>query len=115
MRRTNKRKFGRVRKVRVSMFRSLVSSLLDKEAINTTLSKAKEIRPIAERLVTIAKKDTVANRKLVASRLGNPELIKKLFTKISPKYIDRNGGYTKIVKMSFRKSDGAQLARILFV
>ncbi len=115
MRRTNKRKFGRVRKVRVAMYKSLVSSLIEKEAINTTLAKAKEIRPIAERLVTIAKKDTVSNRKLVSSRLPNAVLVKKLFSEISPKYVDRNGGYTKIVKMSFRKSDGAPLARILFV
>ena len=94
------RKLGRVRKVRVALLRSLARSLILKGKITTTIAKAKELRPYAERLVTIARKDTIASRRLIASRLGNDtESATKLTQKIAPKYKDRPGGYTRITKL----------------
>lgn len=94
------RKFGRVRKVRTSLMRSLLRSLILNGRIETTIAKARELRPAVEKMVTIAKNDTLANRRLVVSRLGNDnESTQKLFGDIAPKYTDRNGGYTRITKL----------------
>ncbi len=81
----------------------------------TTLAKAKEVQPHMEKLVTKAKRDTLAARKLVYARIGESNASKKLFTTIAPRYVDRAGGYTRIIKMPRRKSDAAEMARIEFV
>lgn len=110
------RKFGRDRKGRKALLNSLVLNLVVREKIKTTLPKAKELRPLIEKLVTSAKQGGVATRRLVTSSLSNrrPE-VKKLFEVIAPKYIDRKGGYTRIIKLGTRKADGAPMAIIEFI
>jgi len=112
----NKRKFGRVRKVRVALINSLALNLIVRGKIKTTEPKAKELRPFVEKLVTGAKKGDPATRRLIISKLSNrrPE-VKKLFDVIAPKYADRKGGYTRVLKLGARKSDGAPMAIIEFV
>jgi large subunit ribosomal protein L17 len=96
--------------------RGLVKSLILHERISTTEAKAKELRPIVEKLVSAGRKDTVANRRLVASRLGNDdEVVKKLFNAIAPRYIDRAGGYTRITKRFVTATDARRTAYISFV
>lgn len=93
------RSFGRSHDQRVALMRGLVKSLITHESIMTTTAKAKELRPIVEKLISISRKDTVANRRLVAARLGNDaDITKKLFSTIGPRYLTRPGGYTRIVK-----------------
>jgi large subunit ribosomal protein L17 len=112
----NKRKFGRVRKVRKALLNSLALNLIVRGKIKTTEPKAKELRPFIEKLVTGGKRGDPATRRLIISKLGNrrPE-VKKLFEVIAPKYIDRKGGYTRVLKLGARKSDGAKMAIIEFV
>lgn len=94
------RKFGRVRKVRTALLRGLVRSLVLNERIETTIAKARELRPQVERLVTLAKKDTLSSRRTIASRLGNDmEVSAKLHDVLAPRYTDRPGGYTRISKL----------------
>lgn len=96
----SQRKFGRVRKVRTSLLRGLVRSLVLHERIETTIAKARELRPQVEKLITVAKKDTLASRRLITSRLGNDaETSKKLHEVIAPRYKERPGGYTRISKL----------------
>jgi large subunit ribosomal protein L17 len=110
------RKFGRKRNVRNALVRSLAISLVRHGRIQTTEAKAKELRPYIESLVTKAKVDTVANRRLVASRLINQaDETKKLFVEIAPKYKETQGGYTRITKLGARLSDAAPMAVIEFV
>lgn len=112
----NKRKFGRVRKVRNALINSLALNLIVRGKIKTTEPKAKELRPFIEKIVTSGKHDNQANRRLIISKLSNrrPE-IKKLFEVIAPKYMNRKGGYTRVLKLGTRKSDGAKMAIIEFV
>lgn len=86
---------------RTALLRGLAISLINEGAIKTTAAKAKELRPFAERLITAAKKDTVATRRNAASKLGEPKsaVLKKLFEEIAPRYKERNGGYTRVIKM----------------
>ena len=96
--------------------RSLARSLVLEERISTTEAKAKALRPFIERLVTYAKSGTLANRRLTKTRLGDDEAVKKLFESIGPRYAERKGGYTRIVKRSLRgKNDARKLAYIAFV
>lgn len=112
----NKRTLGRTRSQRTALLRGLVVSLIRDGQIKTTLAKAKEMQPNVERLVTHAKSDTVQSRRLVASRLGEPQdvTIQKLFVDIAPKFKERNGGYTRIVKLG-QTSPGRDEAIIAFV
>ena len=112
----NKRKFGRVRKVRKALISTLALNLIVRGKIKTTEPKAKELRPFIEKLVTGAKRGDAATRRLTISRLMNraPE-VKKLFDVIAPKYKGRSGGYTRVLKLGSRKSDGAPMAIIEFV
>ncbi|OHA15399.1 MAG: 50S ribosomal protein L17 [Candidatus Taylorbacteria bacterium RIFCSPLOWO2_02_FULL_43_11] len=114
MRSKSARKFGRVRKVRRALNRSLVLALLEKGAITTTLAKAKETRPGAEKIITLGKKGTLSSKRLIASRIS-PLIVKKVCGDIAEKYKSRNGGYSRIIKLGFRKSDGAEMARIMLV
>ena len=110
------KKFGRVRKQRVALMRSLARSLILHERIETTEAKAKALRPFIEKLVTRAKTDSVAGKRLVISRLGGEtKATMKLFNEIAPKYKDRNGGYTRVTKMHSMHADGRDVAVIEFV
>ncbi|MEI6580661.1 MAG: 50S ribosomal protein L17 [bacterium] len=112
----SKRKFGRTKNQRNALINSLALNLIVREKIKTTEPKAKELRPFIEKIVTHAKKNTLANKKLIVSKLSNRKKeVKKLFDIIAPKYIDKKGGYTRIIKMGVRKSDGAKMAIIEFV
>lgn len=96
--------------------RSLARSLVLHETVSTTEAKAKELRPFVERLVTYAKTNTLASRRLAISRLQDEEAVKKLFTAIGPRYADRKGGYTRVVKRTKRgNNDARKLAYIAFV
>ncbi len=100
------RKFGRPRNQRTALLRGLAVSLIEHGSIQTTDAKARELRPFFEKLVTKGKNDTVASRRLVQSTLGEPkaEVTQKLFTDIAKRYMDRNGGYTRIVKLGETKA-----------
>jgi len=112
----SKRKFGRSKNQKKALISSLALNLIVKEKIKTTLPKAKELRPYIEKLVTIAKKDTLSNRRLVVSKLTNRDKeVKKLFKVIAPKYLEKQGGYIRIIKAGIRKSDSAPMAIIEFV
>jgi len=102
---------------RKAMFRNMAASLFEHELIKTTLPKAKELRMVAEPLITIAKKDTVANRRLAASRLPseNKEVVKKLFEKLGTRYQERPGGYLRILKCGYRSGDNAPMAYVELV
>lgn len=100
---------------RTAMFRNMTSSLLKHEIIKTTLAKAKELRRVAEPLITISKTDTVAKRRIVFSRLRDREAVTKLFTQIGPRYKERPGGYLRILKYGFRKGDNAPMAVVELV
>ncbi|MDB5244681.1 MAG: rplQ [Parcubacteria group bacterium] len=101
---------------RSALMKSLARSLVLEERISTTEAKAKALRPMVERLVTYAKSGTVANRRLTKAKLGDDEAVKKLFDSIAPRYVDRKGGYTRIVKRTLRGSnDARKLAYIAFV
>src|SRR3989338_6813446 len=109
----NKRKFGRVRKVKVALINSLACNLIVREKMKTTLPKAREIRPFIEKLITRAKKGDLATRRLMISKLvSRSREVKKLFEVIAPKYADKNGGYTRILKLGARTTDGAPMAII---
>ena len=117
MRHSNKnRTLSRSKDQRASLLRGLSVSLIRDGKITTTLAKAKELQPRIERLVTFAKLNSIASRRVVASRLGEPNdsIIKKLFTDIAPKFLTRNGGYTRVIKMG-RMPSGRDEAVIEFV
>jgi len=109
------RKFGRETTQRHALMRSLARNLIRDNQIKTTTAKAKELRPFVEKLVTKAKVNTVASRRLVSSRLQGAPEVKKLFDVIAPKYMDRKGGYTRVVRMPNRDLDGSPMSIIQFV
>jgi len=104
------RKLNRTSSHRQAMFRNMCVSLLTHEAIKTTLPKAKELRRVVEPLITLAKEDTLANKRLAFARLRDRDLVVKLFAEIGPRFKERNGGYTRILKMGFRQGDNAPMA-----
>ena len=97
------------------MFRNMASSLFEHEIIKTTLVKAKELRTVAEPLITLAKKDSVANRRLAFDRTRNKEMVGKLFSELGPRYAERPGGYIRILKCGERAGDKAPMAIIQLV
>ncbi len=110
------RAFNRPTNQRAALMRSLARSLIIHETIMTTEAKAKELRPYIEKLISHGRVDTVANRRLVASRLGNDdEIVKKVFTALAPRYATRPGGYTRIVKRAPNQVNGRENAYIAFV
>ena len=100
---------------RKAMFSNMANSLFDHEIIKTTLPKAKELRRVAEPLITMAKSDSVANRRLAFSRLRDKEMVGKLFSELGPRFKDRPGGYTRIMKCGYRSGDAAPMAYIELV
>ncbi len=97
------------------MFRNMAASLFEHEAIRTTLPKAKELRRVAEPLITLAGNDTVANRRLAFARLRNKEVVTKLFDELGPRYRERPGGYLRVLKAGFRAGDNAPMAFVELV
>ena len=104
------RKLSRNSAHRKALLRNLSIALLTNERIKTTLPKAKELRPEVEKIITLAKKDSLANRRLAISILGNQSIVEKLFKEIGPRVLNRNGGYTRILKFGFRVGDKAPMA-----
>ena len=92
------------------MFRNMVTSLFDKERIRTTLDRAKALRPIAERMVTLGKRGELHARRQALAYVKDPAVVAKLFDTLAPRFAQRNGGYTRIVRLGFRDGDGAQMA-----
>ena len=109
------RKLNRNSSHRKAMFSNMTNSLFDHEIIKTTLPKAKELRRVAEPLITLAKSDSVANRRSAFSSLRDKEMVGKLFNELAPRYKDRPGGYTRIMKCGFRSGDSAPMAYIELV
>ena len=106
------RKLNRTSSHRLAMFRNMTVSLLRHELIKTTLPKAKELRRVAEPILTLGKTPSVANRRLAFARLRDREMVSKLFDELGPRYAARNGGYLRILKFGFRKGDNAPMALI---
>ena len=109
------RKLQRTGAHRIAMFRNMSASLIKHEQITTTVAKAKELRPYVEKLITLAKRGGLANRRLAMSRLMDDTQLVKLFDVLAERYNDRNGGYTRIIKAGIRASDAAPIAIIEFV
>ena len=113
--RLSNRKLNRTTSHRLAMLRNMANSLLRHEAIVTTLPKAKELRRVAEPLITLGKKPSLANRRLAFDRTRDRQIVVKLFDVLGPRYATRNGGYLRILKCGFRKGDNAPLARVELV
>ena len=109
------RKLNRTSAHRQAMLRNMMNSLIEHEAIKTTVPKAKELRRVVEPMITLAKKDSVANRRLAFARLRDDASVAKLFTNLGPRYNSRPGGYTRILKMGFRVGDNAPMAFVELV
>lgn len=109
------RKFNRTANQRRALLKQLASSLVRDEKITTTEAKAKELRPVIEKLTTRAQKNDVNTHRIITARLGGKTAAKKLITEIAPRYKERKGGYTRIVKMPTRRGDAARMAVIEFV
>lgn len=109
------RKLGRATDQRMAMLRAMVTFLFENGKIETTVTRAKEVRSMAEKMITIAKQDTLANKRLVFGFVTKESVSHKLFAEIAPKYADRNGGYTRITKIGPRRGDAAEMAIIELV
>jgi large subunit ribosomal protein L17 len=109
------RKLNRTSSHREAMFKNMAASLIKHELIRTTLPKAKELRRVAEPLITLAKADGVANRRLAFARLRDKEAVGKLFVELGPRYRERPGGYLRILKCGFRAGDNAPMAYVELV
>ena len=106
------RKLNRTSSHRLAMLRNMSNSLIEHEVIKTTLPKAKELRMVVEPLITLGKKDNLANRRLAFNRLRDREMVAKLFTELGPRYAARPGGYLRILKFGFRHGDNAPMALV---
>tara|TARA_Y100001935_G_C17194426_1_gene451771 strand:- start:342 stop:749 length:408 start_codon:yes stop_codon:yes gene_type:complete len=109
------RTLGRNSSRRKALFQSLAISLIEHEGIKTTLPKAKELRSFVEPLITLAKNDTLSNRRIAFSKLRNKSAVGKLFSDLGPRFKERPGGYSRIIKIGFRKGDAASVAYIELV
>lgn len=109
------RKFGRTSSHRNAMFKNMSASLFEHEVIKTTLAKAKELRRVAEPLITLAKEDSVHNRRLAFARLGDKAAVGKLFSDLGVRFKNRQGGYVRILKCGFRPGDNAPMAIVELV
>jgi len=109
------RKLQRKTGHRKALFRNMAAALIKHEQILTTAAKAKELRPYVEKLVTLAKRGGLSNRRLAMSRLGDETQLKKLFDVLAERYSDRDGGYIRVIKAGYRDSDAAQMAVVEFV
>ena len=110
--RQSNRKLNRTTSHRLAMLRNMTNSLLQHEVIKTTLPKAKELRRVAEPLITLGKKPSLANRRLAFDRLRDRDVVVKLFDELGPRFQNRNGGYLRILKFGFRQGDNAPMALV---
>jgi len=104
------KKLGRKTAHRVMMFRNMVTSLFDKERVRTTLDRAKAARPIAEKMITLGKRETLHARRQALAFVKDPAVVSKLFDTLAPRFSQRKGGYTRIIRLGHRDGDGAQMA-----
>ena len=109
------RKLGRPTDHRMAMLRAMVTYLLENGKIETTVTRAKEVRPLAEKMITLGKKNTLASKRQALAFISKEDVVKKLFDEIAPKYAERNGGYTRIVRIGVRRGDNAEMAIIELV
>ena len=109
------RKLNRTSEHRLAMLRNMMNSLIEHEVIKTTVPKAKELRRVIEPMITLAKQDTVANKRLAFNRLRSRDSVTKLFADLGPRFAKRPGGYTRILKMGFRVGDNAPMALVELV
>ena len=109
------RKLGRDSAHRMAMLRAMVTFLLDKGKIETTVYRAKEVRSMTEKMITLAKENSLHNKRLALAFITKEEVVKKLFDEIAPKYAEKNGGYTRITKLGPRRGDAAEMAIIELV
>lgn len=109
------RKLGRPTAHRQAMLRGMVTCLLENGSIETTLTRAKEVRSLAEKMITLGKKNTLAAKRAAMAFITKEDVVKKLFDTIAPEYADRNGGYTRMYKLGPRRGDGAEMALIKLV
>lgn len=109
------RKLGRPTAHRIAMLRGMVTLLLENGQIETTLARAKEVRSMAEKMITLGKKNTLASRRAALAYITKESVVTKLFTEIAPSYADRNGGYTRILKLGNRRGDAAEMAIVALV
>jgi len=109
------RKLGRDSAHRVAMLRAMVTFLLEKGRIETTVTRAKEVRAMADKMITLSKENTLHNKRMALAFITKEDVVKSLFDEIGPKYADRNGGYTRIIKTGPRRGDAAEMAIIELV
>ena len=109
------RKLGRTTAHRNAMLRGMVTYLIENGSIETTLTRAKEVRSIAEKMITLGKKNTLATRRQALSYITKEDVVKKLFDEVAPAYANRNGGYTQIYKLGARRGDAAEMALIKLI
>ena len=109
------RKLGRPTDHRMAMLRAMVTYLLENGKIETTVTRAKEVRPLAEKMITLGKKNTLATKRQALAFITKEEVVVKLFNEIAPSYANRNGGYTRVLKIGPRRGDGAEMAIIELV
>lgn len=109
------RKLGRPTDHRMAMLRAMVTYLLENGKIETTVTRAKEVRPLAEKMITLGKKNTLASKRQAMSFITKEAVTAKLFSEIAPKYAERNGGYTRIIRIGVRRGDNAEMAIIELV
>ena len=110
-----RRKLGRPSAHRVAMLRGMVTLLLENGKIETTLTRAKEVRSMAEKMITLGKKNTLASRRAALAYITKEDVVTKLFSEIAPNYANRNGGYTRILKLGARRGDAAEMALVVLV
>ncbi len=109
------RKLGRTTDIRMSMLRGLVTYLLENGRLETTVYRAKEVRALADKMITLGKKNTLASKRQALAFITKEEVVVKLFNEIAPSYAERNGGYTRVLKIGPRRGDGAEMAIIELV
>ena len=109
------RKLGRPTEHRMAMLRGLTTYLLENGSVETTLTRAKEVRSLAEKMITLGKKNTLASRRAALKFITKEDVVTKVFTELAPKYEERNGGYTRIYKVAPRRGDAAEMAIIKLV
>ena len=109
------RKLGKTTAQRKAMLRQQVTDLLEHGRMETTITRAKEVRPLAEKMITLGKKNTLASRRAALAFITKEDVVTKVFTEIAPKYAERNGGYTRILRLGARRGDAAEIAIIELV